>query len=477
MNKKLAIKGHQTRGKEVIGLLKMLGGKDGLFDTGLGLGGTEVCCVYYIGTSGSIIYSHHSIVNDDFIVFTLEEFLAKYPFKIGDKVTLDNKLCTITWMCWECNKIYYYAQGIDAIMFQRKVEVNQLKPYKETNMNEKKFGTAKEPLELKSNAVKLVDNKVVDNLDEGKTMSKKLAIRGHATRGNEVIEILKMLGGKNKCDSPADNLGLCYLIDDEFDICAHYFGYDDYEDGELNIFTLEEFLEKYPFKVGDKVFLYDNITLGCITGMKWEENTVKYCVYTSAECWCDVKELLKWNAIDLVEKHYKEQCEELLKDIRLKHLYELGMENIKDNFKLVPNKVDYKLEYKIPDGLEFDVVVDGKIILKPIKPKYPTTYAECKEMMGENVYYGFSALMTLQNLIICRDVYWKIAGEQMGLDKPWKPDLENEGLYCIQNYNKQIIISNTNTAFNKILIFPTEEMRNIFYENFKDLIEQCKELL
>jgi hypothetical protein len=29
----------------------------------------------------------------------------------------------------------------------------------------------------------------------------------------------------------------------------------------------------------------------------------------------------------------------------------------------------------------------------------------------------------------------------------------------------------------KILAFPTEEMRDTFYENFKDLIEQCKELL
>ena len=80
-------------------------------------------------------------------------------------------------------------------------------------------------------------------------------------------------------------------------------------------------------------------------------------------------------------------------------------------------------------------------------------------------------------LKVCRDAYWKIAGEEMGLNRPWEPDLENEGLYCIQNYNKQIIISNTNTAFNKILIFPTAEMRDIFYENFKDLIEYCKEML
>ena len=30
---------------------------------------------------------------------------------------------------------------------------------------------------------------------------------------------------------------------------------------------------------------------------------------------------------------------------------------------------------------------------------------------------------------------------------------------------------------NHILIFPTPEMRNAFYENFNDLIEECKELL
>ena len=38
--------------------------------------------------------------------------------------------------------------------------------------------------------------------------------------------------------------------------------------------------------------------------------------------------------------------------------------------------------YKIPDGYEFDVVVDGKIFLTPIKPKYPTTYEDCCKVLG-----------------------------------------------------------------------------------------------
>ena len=158
---------------------------------------------------------------------------------------------------------------------------------------------------------------------------KILAIKGHPTRGKEVIKLLEMLGGINDREYIGTNTWKdeYYFLDDGY-IRAY-----DWCDGIK--FTLEEFLYKYPFKVGDKVFLYDNITEGCVTGMKWDEDkgTVKYCVYTSAECWCDVKELLKWNAIDLVEKHYKEQCEEFIKDIRIKHLYELGMENIKDKFR------------------------------------------------------------------------------------------------------------------------------------------------
>jgi len=30
---------------------------------------------------------------------------------------------------------------------------------------------------------------------------------------------------------------------------------------------------------------------------------------------------------------------------------------------------------------------------------------------------------------------------------------------------------------NKILVFPTVEMRDAFYENFNELIEKCKKLL
>lgn len=95
-------------------------------------------------------------------------------------------------------------------------------------------------------------------------MGKRLAIKGHPTRGNEVIELLEMMGGKKIGNITGDNLELCYLIDDENDIVRQSIAYE--EDG-LNIFTLEEFLERFIYKVGDEFCSpYDKIT-----EMFWDE--------------------------------------------------------------------------------------------------------------------------------------------------------------------------------------------------------------
>jgi len=66
----------------------------------------------------------------------------------------------------------------------------------------------------------------------------------------------------------------------------------------------------------------------------------------------------------------------------------------------------------------------------------------------------------------------------MGLGKPWKPDWKSgeQKKYCIY-YGADIIQKGSWRNYNSILAFPTEEIRDEFFENFKDLIEQCKELL
>lgn len=84
------------------------------------------------------------------------------------------------------------------------------------------------------------------------------------------------------------------------------------------------------------------------------------------------------------------------------------------------NYID-KVELCLGDDYEI-VVEDGKTFVQRKKPKYPTTYEECCRVL--NVWYkddvayvaGYQnkSLSNFQKLLICRDAYWKIAGEQMG---------------------------------------------------------------
>ena len=79
----------------------------------------------------------------------------------------------------------------------------------------------------------------------------------------------------------------------------------------------------------------------------------------------------------------------------------------------------------------------------------------------------------LYNLLICCRAYWKIAGEQMGLGKPWEPDYKNPDidLYVIINSYNQVDKAKHGYGFPRhVFSFPTEEMRDAFYENFKELI-------
>ena len=149
--------------------------------------------------------------------------------------------------------------------------------------------------------------------------------------------------------------------------------------------------------------------------------------------------------------------------------------------------------YVLPEGYIFkdengNVINATKIVLEKKKPKYPKTYNECREIMGVDTGFLFTSydldlwkghlLSSLQKLLICLYAYWKIAGEEMGLGKPWEPDFDNEYEYKYGLFRLRNTIYKDATCINPtLLIFPTAEMRDAFYENFKKLIESCKELL
>ena len=137
---------------------------------------------------------------------------------------------------------------------------------------------------------------------------------------------------------------------------------------------------------------------------------------------------------------------------------------------------------RIPNNQEI-VIENGRYILRNKKPQYPKTYEECCKILDWNhrdydrVGYKSNLLCKLQLLILCRDAYWEIAEEQMGLGKPWEPDWCNGELKWCMSYSGYCIEFDQYKSKHHILAFPNEEMRDAFYENFKDLIEQCKELL
>ena len=139
--------------------------------------------------------------------------------------------------------------------------------------------------------------------------------------------------------------------------------------------------------------------------------------------------------------------------------------------------MEEQIKIDIPKGYKFVCIDDDnqKVVLEKIKLKYPKTYEECCEVLnlGEDgkLYtkgYKSALIQSIHQLLICRDAYWKLASD-------WKSN-EHHIVYNIYRYIGGIKKSQ-DWGCNYLLEFPNKKMRNAFYENFKDIIEFCKELL
>lgn len=280
----------------------------------------------------------------------------------------------------------------------------------------------------------------------------KLAIQGHATRGKEVIGLLEMIGGINRFEREGINEDWFYYIDKN--------NYIQYTCGAISYYliTLEEFLKKFPYKVGDKVIIKSNNQEAIVTEVTWDYDTIMYRLKQNDDFLC------KYIAYEL--QPYKEEVmeEELIPKIdfskysKNKYLLDMG---------------DYEIKFK-----------DGKTYVVRKKTQYPKTYLECCQILSiydasNNITgYQMNLINRFRKLLICRDAYWKIAGEELGLDKPWEPDwTNNHQKKWITNFYQSEINFTTGPNVQFILAFPTVEMRDDFYKNFKELIEQCRELL
>lgn len=312
-----------------------------------------------------------------------------------------------------------------------------------------------------------------------------LAIKGHPTRGDEVIEILEMLGGTNRENCWGVFNNRLYLINaygDIEDISLRY-------NSNYQIYTLEEFLEKYPYKVGDKVTL-DNFPCE-IKGMSWEYDDIIYYVKGadfSKGVYSKDKDLqpYKEETMDKAVFDGNAQCCDIMNHLIKKETMEEELIPRIDFNKYCKDKYLLDLgDYEIKEE-------NGKTYAVRKQFEYPKTYEKCCEVLGIDTQfcmkylphgtlsYKDTLIYNLQVLLICRDAYWKIAGEQMGLGKSWDSIYGcGEWGYWIGydiNANK-IYCQDTRILLNHLLVFPTKEMRDVFKENFDKDIEFCKEFL
>lgn len=151
-------------------------------------------------------------------------------------------------------------------------------------------------------------------------------------------------------------------------------------------------------------------------------------------------------------------------------------------------------EIILPQGWEINEVKGNKIIIKESNKELPNTWEKCCELLGEGEFINNESIicnyiphcaaskanenilptdlgkpiLALMQLLVCREVY----------RQGWKPDWSDyKTKKWVIEYINDNIASMAYMQTSKVLSFQSKEIRDQFLENFKDLIEEAKELI
>ena len=284
----------------------------------------------------------------------------------------------------------------------------------------------------------------------------KIAIRGHKSRGKEVIQILESLGGKN-ITSFIGVPDFWYYIDSDGHIRI------DYQIVLINagfkIYTLEEFEKEFPFKVGDKVKHKEFNDFFEVISFNPESS---YPYEIKGVCKFNTKShvLTKWQpkmkeerfvtlSFKKAKEWYKKGGE--LREIALRAFSEKELNPLPRSWE------EFCINYPIKNGECWVGATDCSCnqntrIFKNWIPSKKSAEAHL-------------AMIQLEQL---RNCWW---GD-------WEPNwLEgNVQKYVIQKWRDRISIETTYVT-HSFLSFPTYEMAKEFLECFRDLIEKAKDLI
>ncbi len=286
----------------------------------------------------------------------------------------------------------------------------------------------------------------------------KIAIRGHESRGKEVIQILESLGGKN-VEKLEGTHKTFYYIDDKNEIGDEH---EAYFPSTYKLYTLEEFEKEFPFKIGDRVISLTTGLIGII--IKFSENGIYHLKYdngiysvTSASYLKPYKEMKKERNItltlDKAKEWYKKGGE--LKEIALQAFSEKELnplprswEEFCDQYSNI-NDTEYFIDtYSNIERLN-DVVHNHCRLMNTDKNICPS-----KESAEAHL-----AMIQLEQLRNC----WR------------QGNIPQEVKYKIRKVrNKYIVVCGVENAFLSFCDIQTAEE---FLECFRDLIEKAGDLI
>lgn len=309
-------------------------------------------------------------------------------------------------------------------------------------------------------------------------MRKDLLIKADPEKGVEVInQLLEFDGVKNKCSYTGKESVGGYFINGNKIIGCYEYPID--QSSYFKIMTLEEFQTKFPFKPGDQVIIKGDEDLQSTPVYKIKEGLIWDSEHEEVVYQLDhiVRRLTTLAAASELILYTPDENEETIEKYNV------------ERYLKVWEKTEQGLEVVVNDKFELKEI-DGKFYLTEKRLeylRYLKTYEECCDFLGLENYKSLTLINVTDEedslytnfikLIRHRNAYWKLYGEQIGLGKPWEPDYKDGCIKYTITVAENEIYTDVSYIFNYVLIFPTEEIRDTFYQNFRELIEKCKTLI
>lgn len=289
----------------------------------------------------------------------------------------------------------------------------------------------------------------------------KIAIQGHPSRGKEVIQILESLGGIDSYKYLGNNTDCYYEIHGNTILCACT------KSDKYKYYTLEEFEEEFPFKIGDKVVCKaTQQILHTIVGISWDSfGCMRYEIKedkTGIITHCSTNSLIKYKemkeernitlTLDKAKEWYKKGGE--LKEVALQAYSEEELtktelprtwEEFCENYPVKTDECWLGEGGKIKQNLHFHSRI-GK------------NWIPSKQSAEAHL-----AMIQLEQLRDC----WR---------RDWKPEWSNCEKYVIKWEGDNLIVF-TSRSIHAFLVFPTREMAEEFLKCFRDLIEKAGDLI